>query len=77
MTTVTIDVDINLGDVCDEELIEEIESRGLLEATYEGRVRHLMESGQYLQAAHEALEEIEKRAGKEGAMTRYLCRGAA
>jgi hypothetical protein len=77
MTTVTIDVDINLGDVCDEELIEEIESRGLLEATYEGRVRHLMESGQYRHAAHEALEEIEKQAGKEGSLTRYLCGGAA
>lgn len=61
-----------IGNVSDTDLIEEIESRGLLEATYEGRVRHLMESGQYLRAAREALEEIEKRAGKEGALTKYL-----
>ena len=72
MTTVTIDVEICLAELSSEDLVEEIKSRGLLEATYEGRVRHLMESGQYRQAAHEALEEIEKRSGKEGALTKYL-----
>ena len=77
MTTVTTDVEICLAELSSEDLVEEIKSRGLLEATYEGRVRHLMESGQYLQAAHEALEEIEKQAGKEGSLTRYLCGGAA
>ena len=77
MTTVTIDVEICLAELSSEDLVEEIKSRGLLEATYEGRVRHMMESGQYRHAAYEALEEIEKQAGKEGSLTRYLCGGAA
>lgn len=72
MTTVTTDVEICLAELSSEDLVEEIKSRGLLEATYEGRVRHLMESCQYLQAAREALEEIENRAGKEGALTKYI-----
>lgn len=72
MTTVTTDADIDLRDICDEYLIEEIESRGLLVETHESRIWHLIDVCQYRQAAQEALEAIENRAGKEGALTKYL-----